>query len=457
MSLSDIVSVSITTVSTVLARAGFGVALILSANMTGVARTAECTSLADVDAVAGISTSSPEYRMASVLFSQARKPTKVILGRLVNKPTLVYTIKVPTAPTTGVVNSTAYQFKVTAPNIATEQTVDFTSDGTASNEEIIDGLKTAFDALSIVGITSSTTGAAGTKKLVLTAGTAGTLFGVRIPAAQRVLLWSTPSAADAGFADDLTAIRAENDTWYALLNPWSAGAYSIAVSLTIEAISDSKKIYITRSNDTDVIQAGSGGSSDFAGFLTSNRERTAGFYSDYFDSFIDAAAAGLLLPATPGSETWAFKTLSGPSVDTLTSTNRTNALAVRANVYTSIAGVPVTQMGTTFSGQYIDVVRGRDWLSSRLAEDVFELLASLLKVPFTDSGIALVENAVRGVLQEAVDVGLLASSPAFVVTVPRAASVSSANKALRLLPDVNFTATLSGAIHKVTIAGTISV
>ena len=114
-------------------------------------------------------------------------------------------------------------------------------------------------------------------------------------------------------------------------------------------------------------------------------------------------------------------------------------------------------MGTVASGEYIDVVRGRDWLSTRLAEDVFGLFASLEKVPFTDQGIALVETAVRGVLQEGVNAGLLSSNPAPVVTVPKAADVSALNKASRMLPDVNFTATLSGAIHKAEINGTISV
>lgn len=457
MALSDIVSVTITTVSTVLARAGFGIPMILAPNMGGVARTAECASLAEVAAVTGISTTSPEYRMASVLFSQERKPQKVILGRCANTPTLTYTIKVPTLPSTGVQNSTAYQFKVTAINSDTELDVDFTSDGSATNEEIIDGLKAAFDLLAPAGVTSSTSGSGASKVLILTA-TAGAIFGVRIPVAQRALLWATPNCADAGLAADLTAIRAENDTWYCALTPFSAGAYGIALATAIEAISDAKKIALLRTNDTEVIQLVKGGSSaGIADSLSdSERERTALWYNDDFQDFIDAAFAGLLLPTDPGSETWAFKSVSGPSVDTLTPTQRTNALSYSVNVYTSIAGVNVSQFGTVSSGEYIDVVRGRDWLATRIAEDVFELLASAEKVPFTDSGIALVETAVRGVLQEGVNVGLLSPDPAPEVTVPRAADVSATDKGNRLLPDVTFTATLAGAIHKATIEGTIS-
>lgn len=459
MSLSDIVSVTITTVSTVLARVGFGIPLILSPNMSTVARTAECASLAEVDAVAGISTTSPEYLLATAIFSQANKPTKIILGRLANKPTLTWTIKVPTLPSSGVLNSTAYAFFVTPPGSLTEQTVSITSDSNATNAEIIDALKTAFDALAISGITSSTSGSGDARVLILTADATGTIFGVRVSAAMRSLLWCTPNVADAGLAADLTAIRAENDTWYCALTPWGMGAYGIALATAIEAITDSNKIALLLTNDTEIVQLTKGGSSaGMADSLSdSERERTAVFYNDDIQDYLNGAVAGLLLPTDPGSENWAYKTVSGPTVDSLTPSQVSAALSYDVNIYTSIAGVSVTQFGTVSSGEYIDVVRGRDWLKTRLAEDVFALLASLQKVPFTDGGIALVETAIRGVLQEGVNVGLLSNDPAPEVSVPRASAVSSANKLARLLPDVTFTATLAGAINKVTIEGTISV
>ena len=456
--LSDFVEVTITTVSTVLARAGFGIALILSANTTMTARTAECTSAAEVAALAGLSTSSPEYLAAVALFSQARKPKKVVVGRLANKPTMVWTIQVPTAPVSGVVNSHAYSFKVTSPAApTTEQSVDFTADSSATNAEIIDGLKTAFDALSISGITSSTSGSGDTKKLLLTAASAGSLFACRVTQAEKAFLWVSTTHTDPGFSADLTAIRNENDTWYAVINPWPSTLYTAAIASAIEALTDGQKIHLARTNDTETVQSNASGSGIAASLQSSNRERTALFYSDYYTSMLECAVAGLMLPTDPGSETWAYKTVSGPAADTFTSTQRSNALSTDTNIYSSTAGVSITQMGTVASGEYIDVVRGRDWLSTRLAEDVFGLFASLEKVPFTDQGIALVETAVRGVLQEGVNAGLLSSNPAPVVTVPKAADVSALNKASRMLPDVNFTATLSGAIHKAEINGTISV
>ena len=59
------------------------------------------------------------------------------------------------------------------------------------------------------------------------------------------------------------------------------------------------------------------------------------------------------------------------------------------------------------------------------------------------------------------DVGLIIGAEdednGFSVEAPRAADVSAANKAARLLPDITFRATYQGAISKVEISGTISV
>jgi len=68
--------------------------------------------------------------------------------------------------------------------------------------------------------------------------------------------------------------------------------------------------------------------------------------------------------------------------------------------------------------------------------------------------VSLVLGAVRAVLTAAVTASVLA--PGFTVTAPKVAAVSSADKALRTLPDVTFQATLAGAIHNLTITGRVS-
>jgi hypothetical protein len=119
--------------------------------------------------------------------------------------------------------------------------------------------------------------------------------------------------------------------------------------------------------------------------------------------------------------------------------------------------VNVTNGGKVSSNEFADVIRFRDWLKAQIAEDVFAALAGADKIPFTDAGVSVIEGLVRDVLKRGIAVGGLADDPAPEVTVPLVADVSSANKTARLLPDVKFTATLAGAIHKTTISGVVSV
>jgi len=57
-------------------------------------------------------------------------------------------------------------------------------------------------------------------------------------------------------------------------------------------------------------------------------------------------------------------------------------------------------------------------------------------------------------LQDAITQGVLSS---FTVSVPDVANILAADKLARTLPDVTFTGVLAGAIHKVEIAGKVTV
>jgi Protein of unknown function (DUF3383). len=116
----------------------------------------------------------------------------------------------------------------------------------------------------------------------------------------------------------------------------------------------------------------------------------------------------------------------------------------------------ITKLGTMASGEYIDIIRFIDFVAARMRENIFLRLATLNKIPFTDGGIAIVENEIRGVLNLGIAQGGFAADPAPTVSVPRAVDVSAADKAARLLPDVRFSAVLAGAIHLVEIRGVVS-
>ena len=87
--------------------------------------------------------------------------------------------------------------------------------------------------------------------------------------------------------------------------------------------------------------------------------------------------------------------------------------------------------------------------------NILTLFQTNPKIPYTNNGIGLIENSVRASLDEAVSNNVINDD--YIVTTPDSADVSLADKASRTLRNVNFTATLTGAIHRVVIHGNISV
>lgn len=83
------------------------------------------------------------------------------------------------------------------------------------------------------------------------------------------------------------------------------------------------------------------------------------------------------------------------------------------------------------------------------------MLVNTRKIGYTAAGVAAVEASVRQTLAEGVQVGGLAADPEPVVTVPNVLSLSSAQRASRVLPNVEFTARLAGAIRAINISGTV--
>ena len=129
----------------------------------------------------------------------------------------------------------------------------------------------------------------------------------------------------------------------------------------------------------------------------------------------------------------------------------------KANYYITVAGVSIVMNGQVSGNEWIDTIRGIDWLEARMKERLFSALINAPKIPYTDNGVAIIEAGVRAQLAEGIRVGFLAADPAPEVTVPKVADIDPAQKAARILPDVSFSATLAGAIHEIEIDGVVSV
>lgn len=430
MGLADIVSVSITANTVVPSRVGFGTPLIFDYNSRFTSTLTRVYKSLVAMIADGFLVTDPAYKMAVAIFSQNPKVKQVRVGRTTHAPTQLISL-VPIAQ-----NSHTYTVNING----TDKT--YTSDNTATVAEIVIGLVAAIGVFS--GVTATNVGP---NTSILLTGTAGVLFEYHVDNND---LTQTDTTVDPSSATDLATIILESDDFYTVHPTCHGELIVLALAAAIEPLA---KILVTESGDSAEL-AGTGIGEDLkaAAYV-----RTVFFYSSRPWEFIGAAMAGKVLPQDPGSVTWKFKTLAGILPENLTDSQIGLLEGKNVNYYSTIAGINITQQGVTAQGEFADIVQGSDWFKQRLMERIFGDLANALKIPFTDPGIQVIEGEIRAQIQEGINVGFIASSPDSTVTVPLAADTNPTDRANRLLTGVEFSAPLAGAIHAVSINGTLSV
>lgn len=442
MSLSDIVTVEITKTTSTVSRASFGTPLIMSSEADNLAafaltNTIVYGSLAEMEDDL-FSTTGRTYEIAQTIWSQNPKVKEIVVGRRNTPPTQAIELT-PTA-----VHSTRYTVTINGVDIS------YDADSATTVAEITAGLTAAINASTIAGAATATDN---TTKLTVANDVAGALISLTV--ADTSLLAVANTTADPGIVTDLTTIRTSatgNDDWYCVVIDNPGKAEILALAAHIETL---PKIFAATSGDTAIITSAT---TDVASTLQDN-DYARTFLMYHPDPFQHAAAAwaGAVLPKDPGSTTFKFKSLVGVPTYDLSTAQRTFALDKACNIYETVAGNNIAGEGVTSSGEFIDITIFIDFITARLQENIFGALINADKIPFTDPGIAVIENEVRGVMALGIKTGGFAADPAPTVTVPLAADVDDNDKANRLLPDVEFNATLAGAIHAVEVSGTVSV
>ena len=254
------------------------------------------------------------------------------------------------------------------------------------------------------------------------------------------------------------AVDFDND-WYALASYSRATADITEISDWVQAQgANNPKLYFAQSSDADILTALN---TDIASVLkAAGKFRTSVWYHADNAEYLEMALMGRNLPTDPGSITWAYKSLAGITPDVLTSAQMGYATAKSANVYTTIASVNVTQQGTVSetgsTGEYIDVIRGVDWLTVNVQADLYTLLTQNPKLPYTSSGVASAVLTVKRVLARAQGMGILSTDSEPVVTAPSILDIPAADKAARTLNGLNFSGVLAGAIQKINVKGVVT-
>lgn len=449
MSLLDsVVTVTITTATVSVSQAGFGVPLIAAYFLPAIfpERVRSYTSVNDM-VTDGFATTDAAYRAANAIFSQNPKIPTLKIGRRALAPTqLIHGTPVEPAVAavriyTATINGTAFAF---------------TTDATPTVAEIVAGVV----GLINLGAEPMTAADVGTTHMTLTADVPGDVNTVVLSDdSDGEDLWTyKDESVDPGIATDLGNIELEDSDWYGLVIDNQSEDEILAAAAWVES---NLKLFCCSTMDTDVTTTST---TDIASDLKAAAyARTSISYHHLVYQFMGAAWMGRMFPSDPGTSTWNAQTLAGVTVtpgSILSSTVIGKLEGKYCNYYVEIGGVNVTREGKVSDNEWIDVVRGVDWTRARIQENVWSILvnrsAALSKVPFTDSGIAAVQGQIQAPLLQGESRGLYVQGESL-VTVPKAADVATASKLLRLLPDMDFSAVLAGAIHEVSVTGVVSV
>lgn len=197
-------------------------------------------------------------------------------------------------------------------------------------------------------------------------------------------------------------------------------------------------------------------------------DRTLTFYSNVVAEYIDSGAFALLATTsyrgTNTLKTLKFKDVKGVTTQNIDPAQLKSIQDKNGNVLFTTASIRMIDAGRTAAGSWIDEVVGTDALTEEIRVRVFGLLSRVsTKIPYNEKGMGLLEAEVSGSLEQYIRNGFLTTRideegdllPAYTVWHTAVILASPADKAARIAPDIEFEARLAGAIHEITISGTL--
>jgi hypothetical protein len=419
ISVSRVVDVKILTSPTFPQRKGFGLL-----NIIGISARLPVGDRArfysDMDGVAAdFSSSDEEYKAAQIFFSQAPRPTQVMISR-----------RFASAVAGELLGSVNYEKDIADYNAIDDGGFNITIDGVAENITGVDlslaaNLNAVASAIS-AALTAASTGAScefnGTRFVIRSGstGVSSTVTYTTAPGAGTDLgpLLGT-RAADLGLitagkeletiSDTLDALQDFNNAWY---------GFSFTKELTDNEIKEAAawsearvKLFGYTSDNSDILDLAA--DSDIASFFKANLySRTIGIWdNDDAYSVVSAFARGFTVNFNEQNSTLTlkFKLLPGTTPISITESQRQALVKKNMNYYTYFGDSAMLAEGVMASGQFFDERHGLDWLQNAIETNVFGYLYTrTTKVPQTDKGVAALVQQVEKACNEGVNNGLLA-------------------------------------------------
>lgn len=241
-----------------------------------------------------------------------------------------------------------------------------------------------------------------------------------------------------------------DEDWYFLLSEDTTVTNVQAIAEIFET--KDSKMFVTRSYST----------SDIATLKGGDYKRTICFYTneENIGEYPDCALVGALGSRTVGSITWKAQTLTGVTPISLTTTELATIHANNCLCYLTKAGDNVTSEGKTLSGQYIDIVHSMDYIINNIEYEVQKLINREDKIPYTNTGIAMIEAVNLSVLQRAYTNGMISDTdgtPNYSTQYGKVEETTAADRNERKYRLGTFQFKLAGAIHEVWIKGTVTI
>ena len=444
--ISRIVKVDISLNTTGLSVEGFNTMLIVGAHVNSLARVETYTQASDMIS-AGFSDTDPVYLAAVDAFSQTPRPAQVKIGR---RQAASVAVTVASLTSAGVYKLTVSHLDDNS-NVV-EKAYSYTNTGGTAGD-ILTGLKEQIGADSAAVVTA----AVSENTLTLT-----TKGGGAFAVATSANMAQSVASVTETIPQTMAAIQSYDNDWYGWVLASRNSADILAAANWTESV---RKLF-----GTAIAEAGAYNpeSTTDTGYLlyNGNYYRTFWFYhKDAASDFPEAAVMARCFAILPGGETWANKKLAGVTTDPLTETQYNAITKKNGNTFERFRNISITQNGKVAAGEWIDVIRFRDWLQEEITVNVFNALVNSDKIPYTDEGIAIIEAQIRQALELGTRRGGIApieydedgnENYGYTITVPLSSSISANQKATRVLQDVSFTARLAGAIHVVEITGSLT-
>lgn len=264
----------------------------------------------------------------------------------------------------------------------------------------------------------------------------------------------TDTTADPGYATVLnTAITTDND-WYGLVT--DAGSSDVVTAVAAWAEANGKLYGAQLTNDAELTSGGTIG----LALKTAAYDRTHSAYRSpaHASQRFDAGWIALMLTYSAGRANWRGKTIRGCTASSLSSTQIGFLEGDNISYYDAVSDRNVTMQGKLASGEWIDIIHGRDSLIADLQNAVTTLTLNAPKLPYTQPGIDAIVAEGKGILQKYANGVYPFLRPGTIEGAgPDIDDVSDADFAARELNDVVFTAEYAGAINTTNMQLTLSV